>query len=38
VFLLDELTDFDVTDDVPAVRGVCQPGSRFAAVSRAAGL
>jgi uncharacterized protein len=36
--LLDELADFDVADDVAAVREVCQPGSRFATVSRAAGL
>jgi uncharacterized protein len=35
---LDELADFDVADDVAAVREVCQPGSRFATVSRVAGL
>ncbi len=34
---LDELADFDVADDVVAVREVC-PGSRFAQVTRAAGL
>ena len=38
VDLLDELADFDVADDVAAVREVCQPDSRFATVSRAAGL
>ena len=38
VDLLDELADFDVADDVAAVRAVCQPGNRFAIVSRAAGL
>jgi glycosyltransferase A (GT-A) superfamily protein (DUF2064 family) len=38
VVLLGELADFDVADDVAAVREVCQPGSRFATVSRAAGL
>jgi uncharacterized protein len=38
VDLLDELADFDVADDVAAVREVCRPGSRFATVSRAAGL
>jgi hypothetical protein len=38
VALLDELADFDVADDVAAVRDVCQPGSRFATVSCAAGL
>ena len=38
VALLDELADFDVADDVAAVREVCQPGSRFATVSCAAGL
>jgi hypothetical protein len=27
-----------VADDVAAVREVCQPGSRFATVSRVAGL
>lgn len=38
VALLDELTDFDIADDVAAVREVCQPGSWFAKVTRAAGL
>jgi glycosyltransferase A (GT-A) superfamily protein (DUF2064 family) len=38
VDLLDELADFDIADDVAAVRAACQPGSRFATVSRAAGL
>jgi uncharacterized protein len=38
VALLDELADFDVADDVAAVREVCQPGSRFATISCAAGL
>jgi uncharacterized protein len=38
VALLDELADFDVAADVAAVREVCQPNSRFAAVTRAAGL
>jgi glycosyltransferase A (GT-A) superfamily protein (DUF2064 family) len=32
------LTDFDVVDDVAAVRGACDPASRFARVTRAAGL
>ena len=35
---LDELADFDIADDVAAVRAVCRPGSRFAQVTRAAGL
>jgi uncharacterized protein len=38
VALLGELADFDIADDVAAVRAVCRPGSRFASVSRAAGL
>ena len=38
IALLDELADFDVAADVAAVREVCQPGSRFATVSCAAGL
>lgn len=38
VNLLAELSDFDVVDDIAAVRAVCRPGSRFAAVARAAGL
>jgi len=32
------LTDFDVIDDVAAVRDACDPASRFARVTRAAGL
>jgi uncharacterized protein len=38
VTLLDELADFDIADDVAAVRAGCRPGSRFAQVTRAAGL
>ena len=38
IALLDELADFDVADDVAAVRAVCPSGSRFAHVTRAAGL
>jgi glycosyltransferase A (GT-A) superfamily protein (DUF2064 family) len=38
VALLDELADFDIADDVAAVREHCRPGSRFAEVTRAAGL
>ena len=38
VALLDELADFDIADDVAAVRKGCRPGSRFAEVTRAAGL
>jgi uncharacterized protein len=38
VSLLDELADFDVADDVAAVREVCSPDGRFARVTRAAGL
>jgi uncharacterized protein len=38
VEILDKLADFDVVDDVAAVREACQPGSRFARVTRAAGL
>jgi uncharacterized protein len=38
VSLLEELTDFDVVDDVAAVREGCWPGSRFARATRAAGL
>ena len=38
VTLLDELADFDIADDVAAVRDICGPGSRFARVTRAAGL
>jgi glycosyltransferase A (GT-A) superfamily protein (DUF2064 family) len=32
------LTDFDLVDDVAAVREACDPASRFARVTRAAGL
>jgi uncharacterized protein len=32
------LTDIDVVDDVAVVRDACAPGSRFARVTRAAGL
>ncbi|HXY64670.1 MAG TPA: DUF2064 domain-containing protein [Mycobacterium sp.] len=38
VALLDELADFDIADDVAPVREACRPGSRFAHVTRAAGL
>ncbi len=38
VALLDELADFDIVDDVAAVRESCRPTSRFAQVTRAAGL
>jgi glycosyltransferase A (GT-A) superfamily protein (DUF2064 family) len=38
VSLVPELTDFDVADDVAAVRDACGPTSRFAEVTRAAGL
>jgi uncharacterized protein len=38
VALLDELADFDIADDVAAVRAGCRPDSRFARVTRAAGL
>jgi uncharacterized protein len=38
IALLDELADFDVADDVAAIREHCRPGSRFAEVTRAAGL
>jgi glycosyltransferase A (GT-A) superfamily protein (DUF2064 family) len=38
VSLVPELTDFDVVDDVAAVRDACGPASRFALVTRAAGL
>lgn len=35
---VQQLADFDVVDDVAAVRDACRPGSRFARVTRAAGL
>lgn len=38
VRLLEELADFDVVDDVAPVRAACLPASRFARVTRAAGL
>jgi glycosyltransferase A (GT-A) superfamily protein (DUF2064 family) len=38
VELLEELSDFDVVDDVAAVREACRPSSRFARTTRAAGL
>ncbi|ORV09871.1 TIGR04282 family arsenosugar biosynthesis glycosyltransferase [Mycobacterium celatum] len=36
--LLQELADFDVADDVAAVREICRASSRFAQAARAAGL
>jgi glycosyltransferase A (GT-A) superfamily protein (DUF2064 family) len=38
VTLVELLTDFDVVDDVDAVREACDPASRFARVTHAAGL
>jgi uncharacterized protein len=38
VTLIYELADFDIADDEAAVRELCRPGSRFAQVTRAAGL
>jgi uncharacterized protein len=38
VIYLDELADFDVVEDVAAVREACSAGSRFAQVTLAAGL
>ena len=35
---VEVLTDFDVVDDVVAVRNACDPASRFARVTHAAGL
>ena len=35
---VEPLADFDIVDDVAAVRAACGPGSRFARVTRAAGL
>lgn len=35
---VQQLADFDVVDDVAAVRDACGPASRFARVTRAAGL
>jgi uncharacterized protein len=36
--LVERLADFDVVDDVAVVRDACAPASRFARVTRAAGL
>jgi glycosyltransferase A (GT-A) superfamily protein (DUF2064 family) len=38
VIAVDWLADFDVADDVAAVREACGPASRFARATRAAGL
>jgi len=38
VAFVQRLADFDVLDDVAAVRDACGPASRFARVTRAAGL
>jgi glycosyltransferase A (GT-A) superfamily protein (DUF2064 family) len=38
VGILDELADVDLVEDIPAVRDGCAPSSRFAEVTRAAGL
>jgi glycosyltransferase A (GT-A) superfamily protein (DUF2064 family) len=38
VMPLQRLADFDVVDDIAAVRDACGPDSRFARVTRAAGL
>jgi glycosyltransferase A (GT-A) superfamily protein (DUF2064 family) len=38
VIAVDRLADFDVADDVAAVREACGPASRFARATRAAGL
>ncbi|MDT5350400.1 MAG: uncharacterized protein QOH91_3687 [Mycobacterium sp.] len=38
VIPVERLADFDVVDDVAAVRDACAPGSRFARVTLAAGL
>ena len=38
VIPVQRLADFDVVGDVDAVRGACAPASRFARVTRAAGL
>jgi glycosyltransferase A (GT-A) superfamily protein (DUF2064 family) len=38
VTMVRQLTDFDVVDDVPAVREACSPHSRFARITLAAGL
>lgn len=36
--LVDRLADFDMADDVAAVREACRPASRFVRATRAAGL
>jgi glycosyltransferase A (GT-A) superfamily protein (DUF2064 family) len=38
VIVVDRLADFDIADDVAAVREACGPASRFARATRAAGL
>src|SRR5262249_11307414 len=38
VTLVQRLADVDVVDDVPVVRDACAPASRYARVTRAAGL
>ena len=38
VYPMEVLSDFDIVDDVAAVREACDPASRFAWVTRAAGL
>ncbi|BBU24377.1 TIGR04282 family arsenosugar biosynthesis glycosyltransferase [Mycobacterium xenopi] len=38
VTLVQELADFDIVDDVAAVRDACAPASRFSQATRAAGL
>jgi glycosyltransferase A (GT-A) superfamily protein (DUF2064 family) len=38
VFEVERLADFDVADDIAAVRQACGPDSRFARVTRAAGV
>jgi uncharacterized protein len=38
VAVVERLADFDVVDDVAAVRDACGPASRFAQITRAAGL
>jgi hypothetical protein len=35
---VERLADFDVVDDIAVVRDACEPSSRFARVTRAAGL
>jgi glycosyltransferase A (GT-A) superfamily protein (DUF2064 family) len=38
VIPVQPLADFDVVEDIAAVREACGPASRFARVTRAAGL